>query len=672
MSSDSLPALSAPGIGSGLDVNSIVRQLMAAERQPLNALAVREQTFNQRLSAFGQMRSALASFQTALQGLSSGSKFQALSATSSDTKVLSATASGKATAASYQIEVQQLAQQQKLASAGYATTDAVIGSGTLTIQFGTYDSVANSFTANAGKATKSIVIDPANNTLAGIRDAINAANAGVTATVVNDGSAAGNRLVVTSTDSGAANSLKIGVTDDDGTPLNASGLSALAYDPTAVAGSGKNLGQVAAARDALLKIDGIAVAQSSNTLKNAIDGVTLNLAQTNIVGQTLTLTVSRDTKSITDSVQAFVDGYNGAAGTLKKLTAFNGVGAQNGVLQGDSTARGIQVQMRNLLGTSIGSGGALTTLSQIGVSFGSDGTLSLDSAKLNTAIDTNFDGIAALFAKAAKTTDSLVSFSDSSSKTQPGTYAVSVSQLATRGATVGSQAASLIVAAGSDQLNLTVDGTAVSVTLAAATYASFDALIAEIQSKINGATGTSGSVLVSHNAGVLSITSARFGSASQSSVTGGSAVATLLGAPSTTGGVNVAGTINGATASGNGQILSGATGNASEGLALRINSGATGSRGNVTYSTGYAFQVSQYLDSVLQDSGSLKTRTNGIDSSIKNIDKQQERLEARLVQIERRFRAQFSALDSMLSSMNATSNFLTQQLASLPGSSRNR
>lgn len=665
--------INAPGIGSGLDVNGIVSQLMAAERQPLVALTKQETVYTQKLSAFGQVRGALASFQSALQDLGSGSKFQAFSAIASDATVLSASASGTAIPGSYQIEVSQLAQQQKLASSGYATTDTVVGSGTLTIQFGTFDSGLNSFTANADKATKSIAIDPANNTLAGVRDAINAANAGVTATIVNDGSSAGNRLVLTSTDSGAANSLKITAADADGNNLDGSGLSALAYDPTAAAGSGKNLGQVAAAQDALLKIDGIAVKQSTNTVKNAIDGVTLNLAQTN-VGKALTLTVSRDTKTITDAVQAFVNAYNTANGTIKKLTAFNGPGAQNGILLGDGTARAIQVQMRNVLNTSIDSGGTLTTLSQIGVSFTSDGTLSLDSAKLNTAISTNFDDIAALFAKAGKTTDSLVSYSASTTKTQPGSYAVNVTQLATRGSTRGSQAASLTVTAGvNDQLDLTVDGKAVSVTLAAATYASADALAAEIQSKVNGATGTSGSVLVSQSGGVLSIASTRYGSASQAVVTGGNGMASLLGAsPTTTTGVDVVGTINGATASGNGQTLTGATGNASEGLALLIAGGALGTRGNVTFSQGYAFQLSQYLDTVLADDGSLKARTNGIDSSIKNLDQRQAQLEARLAQIEKRYRAQFTALDSMLSSMNSTSTFLTQQLASLPGSSQGK
>lgn len=664
--------VAAAGIGSGLDVNGIIGQLMAAERQPLAALAKQEAAYNQKLSAYGQVRSALASFQTALKDLASGSKFQALSATSSDTAVLTASASGKATPASYQVEVKQLAQQHKLASAGFASTDDLVGSGTLTIQFGSYDSGTNTFTANADKAAQSLTIDPANQTLAGIRDAINAANAGVTATIVNDGSAAGNRLVLTSADSGAANSLKISVTDDDGNATDASGLSALAYDPTAAAGSGKNLSQKAEALDALLDIDGIAVKQSTNMVKDAIDGVTLNLAQTN-VGEKLTLAVSRDTKAVTAAVEAFVKAYNGASGTLKSLTAFNGAGEKNGVLLGDATARAIQTQLRGMLNTAVESGGSLTTLSQIGVSFGSDGTLSLDSAKLNTAIDSNFDGIAALFAKAGKTTDSLVSYSASSSKTQAGSYAVEVTQLATRGATQASQIADLIVNAGvNDQLDLSVDGKVISVTLAAASYGSAAALAAEIQSKVNGAMGAAGSVLVTENAGVLSVTSARYGSASQASVTGGNAMASLFGgSPVVSSGVDAAGTINGVAATGNGQILTGATGNASEGLALRIAGGALGARGSITYSTGYAYQLGQYLDAALGDDGGLKARTEGIDGALKRLDQREQQLETRLAQIEKRYRAQFTALDAMLSNMNNTSSFLTQQLANLPGSNQN-
>lgn len=659
-------SISSPGIGSGLDVNTIVSQLMAVENQPLIELSHQQQAYNQKLSAFGQVKSALATLQTAMQNLGNGNNLQALSVTSSNTAALSATASGNATPGSYQIEVQQLAQQQKLTSAGYATPNDVVGSGTLTIQFGTYDSVTNSFTTNAGKAAQSLTINSSNNTLAGIRDAINAAHGGVSATIVNDGSVTGNRLVFTSTDSGAANSLKISVNDADGNGLDSSGLSALAYDPTATPGNGKNLSQTAAASDAKLTLDGIAITQASNTISNTIDGVTLNLAQTN-VGQPLTLSVSRNSQAITAGVQSFVNAYNAANGTLKQLTAFNGPGAQNGILLGDSTARSIQVQLRNMLNTTVNNGGAFSNLTQIGVSFQSDGTLALDSTKLGTAINTDLNSIGALFNQAGKSTDSLVAYSSSSAKTTPGNYAVNVTQLATRGVTQGSQAASLTVSTGvNDQLTLNLNGTVVNVTLAAATYASTDALAAEIQSKINGAAGANGSVIVSQSAGVLSITSTRYGSTSRAEVTGGNGSASLFGIPPVVStGVDVAGTLNGVAAVGSGQTLTGAVGGASEGLALTVNGGALGARGSVTFSQGYAYQINQYLGSMLSASGSLTATTDGINSSLKSLAQRQTDLQARLAQTEARYRAQFTALDTMLSSMNSTSTFLTQQLASL-------
>ncbi len=206
--------ISSPGIGSNLDVNSIVSQLMAVERHPLSVLTTKETAFKAQLSAYGTVKSALASFQSALTSLTSGGNLGANTATAGDPSVLSATASSSAMAGSFNVEVTQLARQQKLASGQFANTTDVVGSGTITIQFGTFDATGNTFSPNAAKATKTISISPSNNTLGGIRDAINNAGAGVAASIVNDGT--GNRLVITSTDSGQANSLRITTADDDG------------------------------------------------------------------------------------------------------------------------------------------------------------------------------------------------------------------------------------------------------------------------------------------------------------------------------------------------------------------------------------------------------------------------------------------------------------------------
>lgn len=665
--------ISSPGIGSGLDINSIVSQLMAAERQPLNALVQREQKYQAQLSAFGKVKSALATFQSAVGGLS-GDKFRALSATPSDSSVFTASAGAAAAPGRHSVEVTQLAQSHKLATAGFASATSSIGNGTLTIQFGSYDSGTNSFTQNADKASASITIDASNDSLAGIRDAINAANAGVRASIINDGSAAGYRLVLTSTDSGAANSLRITVNDGDGNNVDSSGLSQLAFDPEAAAGSGKNLTQAAAARNALLTLDGIAISKSSNTVTDAIPGVTLNLARTN-AGQPASLDIGRDATAVSEAVQSFVKAYNDANQTLKELTAYNSSTKQGAILQGDATMRMLQSQLRSVLNTAIGSSGAFTTLSQIGVGFQKDGTLALDTAKLQTAITGHFDDIASLFAATARSTDSLVAYSASSSRTQAGTYAVSITQLATRGDTLGSQAANLTITAGiNDQIDIEVDGVAASLTLSAGTYASASALAAEVQSRINGASALANAgagVTVTQSGGILRITSNRYGASSSVNITGGSGAADLLGAgPTSTAGVNVAGSINGVAATGNGQVLAGAAGDASEGLALNIIGGGTGARGSINFTRGYASQFDLYLDAVLGTGSSLAARTDGINSSIKSLDRRQEQMEARLEQIERRYRAQFAALDAMLGSMNSTSTFLSQQLANLPGSEK--
>lgn len=662
--------ISAPGVGSNLDVNGIVSQLMAVERQPLALLAKRESDYQAKLSAYGTLKSALASFQTVMEGMADGSKFQALTANPADTSVLTATAnaSAKAVPGSYSIEVEQLAQQQKIRSEGFANTASMVGSGTLTIQYGNYDSGTNSFTLNGAKPAQTVTIDPSNNTLAGVRDAINIANIGVSATIINDGSS--NRLVLTSKDTGAASSIKITVADDDGANLDAAGLSRLAFDPVAAAGTGKNLTEVQAAQDAKLEIDGITISKGSNTITDAIEGVTLNLLKSNLNTPT-TLAVARDGTGVKAAVEAFVKSYNSINQTLADLSSYNAAAKRGGILQGDSAALSIQTHIRATLSAAVGgTGSGIDSLSQIGVAFQKDGSLALDPTKLQKALDNGFDGIAGLFAVRGSPTDSLVSYSSATGKTAAGDYAVAVTQLAARGSLVGSQAAGLGIIAGvNDQLNINVDGVAVSVTLAAGTYASADALAAEVQSKLNGAAelmGAGSSAVVSQAAGVLSITSARYGSASSVTITGGNGAAGLMGAsPASTAGVDVAGTINGVAATGAGQTLAAASGDASEGLRIAINGGALGARGTVSFSRGYADQLNTLVEDLLTSDGIIASRTDGINASIKDIDRRQDDFNRRLEGIEARYRAQFTALDTMLSSLNQTSQFFEQQLASL-------
>ncbi|HZV99064.1 MAG TPA: flagellar filament capping protein FliD [Methylophilaceae bacterium] len=657
-------AISSPGIGSNLDVNTIVQNLMATEQGPLTIVNSQKAAYQSKISAYGTLKSSLASFQTALAGLASVSKFSAQSATSADTSVFTASANGKAVEGNYAVNVTQLAQPQKIAMAGVASTASALGTGTLTISFGTYDSGGNSFTLNPDKSAKTISIGASNNSLAGIRDAINAAGAGVMATIVNDGTT--NRLVVTSKDSGTANSIKITVADDDATATDTSGLSQLAYDPTAAAGSGKNLTVLQAAKDALLTIDGVSVTKSSNVISDALDGLTLNLLKTS-GGSSLNLGVARDSAAIETSVNAFVKAFNDTNSVLRSLTKYDPTTKVGGLLLGDSTARSISTQIKDVLTTAVSGSGSLTSLSQIGVGFQRDGTLSLDSSKLKTAIQDNFSDIASLFAAVGKATDAQVTQTGQSSKTQAGTYAINVTQLATQGNLLGSAAPNLTITSGSnDHLDLNIDSIAYSINLTAGTYSTAGDLAAELQTRISAAGSAAKVVVISGN---IQVISANYGTDSSVTLTGGNGASDLFGSPTATTGVNTIGNINGVAATGQGQNLVGATGDASEGLVVKVAGTTLGSRGTVTYTKGYAYQLNELVTSLLGTNGILTSKTEGINSSITRLTKQQEALQARLVLVEKRYREQFTALDTLISSMQQTSTYMAQQIAQFQSNS---
>lgn len=663
-----MAGISSAGIGSNLDVNGIVSQLMAIEKQPLTRLAQKEASAQARLSAYGLIKGALSSFQTSMAGLASNSKYTSISASTSDATVGSASASSVATPGTYSLEVTKIAKEQKLRSDVLSTTSVneTLGTGTLTIQLGTYS--GGVFTANADKAAATITIDSSNQSLAGVRDAINAANAGVRANIVNDGS--GFRLSLTSTSTGTANSLKVTVADDgDGNSTNASGLSRIAFDPAAAAGSGKNLTESQAAQDAQLTVDGIAVTKSSNTLTDVIQGVTLNLLKETTVGTPLTVTVSRSNSAVTTAAQDFVKAYNELAKTIGDLTKYTPKtetsAAQAGVLQGEATPRSIMYQLRNALGQSVATlDGKRITLSDLGIAFQKDGTLALDSSKLNKQVEANPDIIAGFFASAGRATDSGIRFISAGSSTAVGGYSVSLTQMASRGTLVASGAANTVITDTNKTLNVMIDGASATVTLGTGTYTAAS-LAAEVQSRINGTSAFKQSglgVTVSADvSGVLTLTSNSYGSTSKLAVSGAGASDLLGGSGSATDGVDIAGTIGGLTATGSGQTLT-----AENGIKLSVLSGSTGARGDVYYTRGFA-SLMDTLASALADSktGAVSGATGGIDAQLKDIAKQREAMNRRLEQTELRLRAQFTALDTLMGKMSSTSSYLSQQLTAL-------
>lgn len=653
--------LASPGIGSGLDVNSIVTQLMAIERRPLTALDGKEAKQQAQLTAYGSLKGALSTFQSTVSNLTTAAQFSTVTANFSNSEIASASANSSAVAGSYSVEVQTLAQSQKLKSENFTSTSTTVGSGTLTIQFGTYSGGA--FTLNPEKAAQSITIDPGQSSLVGVRDAINEANISVSASIINDGS--GNRLVLTSKDTGLSNALKITVADDDANNTDNTGLSQLAFD--ASTGGTSHLTETVAAENANLVIDGINISKATNTVSDAIEGVTLDLLKADI-GNPATLTIAPNHAKTQSIIESFVTAFNDLNKTISDLSKFDAGSNRASILTGDSTVRAIQARLRGVFNTALNTaGGGLSTLSDIGITFQKDGTLKLDSAKLNEVLNDPTKDISTLFAQVGKPSDSLVSFVSATDETENGSYPLEITQLATRGSAVGSTATALTINSGSnDTLDLTVDGKSVSITLAAGTYTA-GTLAAEIQSKANGALADSNNgikISVTESSGVLSITSNSYGSVSGVSITGGSGKTDLFGTPTETAGVNVAGTIGGVIATGIGQTL---TGNgSSSGLALKITDGAIGARGSVDFARGFAYKLDQLIDGMLDNDSLIDSRIDGINSSIRDIDTQRDSLNRRLEGIEKRFRAQFAALDTLIAGMTQTSNFLQQQLANLP------
>ncbi len=673
-------AIQSTGIGSGLDVNSLITKLMQVESQPLTTLATKEASFQAKLSAYGVLNGAVGAFQSSLSTLNNPATFQSLTATSIDSSTVSASASSTASAGSYSIAVSKLAQAQGLSSAGQVSASNAISDGaatTITFQFGTITGTLGTVAPNVGKylpgatfdqnasqATGTITIDSTNNSLQGIRDAINTANVGVSASIVGDGSATPYHLVLTSSKTGAASSLKIAATGGDGT------IAALInYDPTAV----QNFTEVSSAQNANLKINGIDITSAANTVSGAIQGLVLNLGK---VGTT-SVSVAANTSGIQTGVTNFVKAYNDLNTTIKNLTGYDASTKKGGLLLGDATTQSVQNQIRNTLSNAVnGLGGGLTSLSQIGVTFQKDGSLSLDSAKLTSALSSNFSDVGGLFASMGKASDSLTSIASSSTDTKAGSYALEITQLATQGALTGTADLSANSNTIGSSINVTLDGINSNVSLTPGTYTNAQ-LVTLLQTAINGTSAFS-SLASSVTASIdgsnhLVLKSSKFGSASSVSLADGTGTlaSDLVGAtPTALAGADVAGTLNGIAATGSGQTLTAASGGSTAGLKLLIAGGSIGARGTVNFSRGYAYQLNNVLSGFLGGSGTIASSTSGVNKSIVDIGKQRIALNSRLFDTEARYRKQFTALDSVVSGLNNTSTFLTQQLSALTGTSK--
>ncbi len=384
-------SISSPGIGSGLDINALITQLVSAEGSAsANRLNLRETEYQGDISAFGSLKGSLSLFQSGIQGLQELSDFQQRSASSSNKEIFTVSADETADVSQYGVEVVQLAQTHKLITTdSFAATDTV-GAGTLTF--------------TQGEDSFAVLVDAAD-TLTDIRDAVNSAtdNSGLKAAIINVDDGLGGteqKLVFTAEFSGLVNEITVTADDDDPSDIDNLGLSRLAN---------VNLEEPSIAQDGKIKVDGQLVSSSTNLFKNVIDGITINAVS---VGADETLSVTQNRSSVTVKINTFIANYNGLIDTFNALGSYNSATATGGILLGDSALRGVQNSIRQEVSSSVsGLTSSFSTLAELGITTDDTGKLVLDNDTLNDALDSGFDQVGELFASTngiANTLDAIV------------------------------------------------------------------------------------------------------------------------------------------------------------------------------------------------------------------------------------------------------------------------
>ena len=361
-------AITAAGVGSGLDIENIISQLMSLERQPLVALERRESATRAQISAYGTLKSAVSTFQGAMKDLSSLDAFKIFQSASSDEDVMTATADSAAAGGIYNLDVTRLAQNHKMGSDQFAKTDTFGGG------------ASDALTLTVGTDTATIDLSAAQ-TLEGVRDAINSAtdNPGVTATILNV-SDTDQRLILTADESGYEDRVQVGFAG----AISAATFNFANVNQDSLGATITDLTQL----DAAYSIDGFALTSASNNISTVIDGLNIELKGEGAA----TLNVSRDTAAIEESAQAFVDAYNNVFSTVDTLRADD--------LSGDSTLLSVTRLMRRTINTlPTGLNGSYSALSELGIKTDRDtGQLTFNKSEFGTALDTDFASVAQVFA----------------------------------------------------------------------------------------------------------------------------------------------------------------------------------------------------------------------------------------------------------------------------------
>lgn len=369
-----MATISSAGLGSGLDVETIVTKLVALERAPIDQLQTEKSRLQADLSSYGKLQSNLSTLRDAARSLSDTTGWSPVTAASSDAATVLVSAGSSAVPSTYEMTIARMASAQQLASVAFSSAATTVGQGTITIDIGSWNGDQSAFIPKVPATTASIVIGPGDDTLEKIRDKINGAAVGVTASIVRD--VHGARLTLRSSQTGAENAFRIGVAENGG-----AGLSALAYDPSV---GNQQMQRNQPAANAQVTINGLAVESASNTLTDVMDGLTLTLGKPSATP--VTVTVNRDTEAVKKNITAFADAYNETVKFLRDQTKYDAGSKAAGTLQGDRTAAMLQNQLRSIMGATSGASSVLKRLTDIGLDPQSDGTLKVNATKLTSGV----------------------------------------------------------------------------------------------------------------------------------------------------------------------------------------------------------------------------------------------------------------------------------------------
>lgn len=656
---------SIDGLVSGLDTTSIIEGLVSLQQSQVDRLNARKSVIQTEQAAFQSIEARIIGLRSTMNSLnrSSGAVFDQAQATSSNEDLMTVSAGKDASPGSYVVRVNSLARAHQLGSQSISTDSTRLTTGTVELRVG-------------DRPTTTVTLDDSNNTLSGLVEAINTQSDDVSASVVFDQANNGNRILLTSKHTGASNEISI-----------TNNLAAASDGLVRPDFSGPAVQDAANAQLQLGSGAGAIVAEyDTNSIDGLIENVTLNLTSAD-PNKDVVINVDKDTEAATSAIREFVDEYNSLISFIDEQTEFNPETSLGGPLLGNRNVSNIKNQLGAMVTEAVpGLNGTLNRFSQIGVEIDFTGKLTVDSVKLNRALNDEIDGVNSsdvgrLFGLTGESDQSGVEFLLGSTRTQSsdGTYQVDILQAAERGSATASNAManSIEITSGNNSFEISVDGlTSETLVLDSGTY-SQNELAAALESRINHSADLRGAqVAVEVTDGQLSVTSQRYGRSSEISGISGTAISALGFDGGESGqGKDVAGSfiVDGVVeaATGAGRVLIGDSENENTGdLQIRVvldpSQVGDGVEANLTVTRGITSRLDQYFSQILDPNvGSIKTFNEDFDLRIDSLDESIERVNSISEAKTEYLIEQFAALERVLSDLQSTSSFLTSQLAAI-------